>query len=96
MAVHQLSDRRRPEMRKRTIKLVLAVVAVIAVLGVGVAVAATNQSSWSGGRGAQMTNADRTTRTGDRRHLRARDGTGPRHEQRAAGTGNRADCPYRS
>ena len=83
-------------MRKRTIKIILAAVAVTAVLGVAVAAAATTQSSWTGGRGAQMTNTDRTTRNGDRLHLRARDGTGPRHEQRAAGTGNRSDCPYRS
>ena len=64
-------------MRKRTIKIILAAVAVTAVLGVAVAAAATNQSSWTGGRGAQMTNTDRTTRNGDRLHLRARDGTGP-------------------
>ena len=104
-------------MRKRNVRIILAGVAVSAVLGVGVAAAATSQSSWTSGQGAQMTNAAGTTRNGDGlrmrardgtgpRHLqtqgaaqqglRARDGTGPRHQQRGAGTGNRADCPYRT
>lgn len=74
-------------MRKRTIKIILAAVAVTAVLGVAVAAAATNQSSWTGGRGVQMTNTDRTTRNGDRLHLRARDGTGLRHSPARAGAG---------
>ncbi len=74
-------------MRKRTIKIILAAVAVTAVLGVAVAAAATNQSSWTGGRGAQMTNTDRTTRNGDRLQLRARDGTGPRHCRREPARG---------
>ena len=104
-------------MRKRNVKIILGTVAVSAVLGVGVAAAATSQSNWTSGQGAQMTNAAGTTgnvdgllcvrvtarvrvtrrpRAAARQGLRARDGTGPRHQQRAAGTGNRADCPYRT
>ena len=74
-------------MRKRTVKIILAALAVTAVLGVAVAAAATNQSSWTGGRGPQMTNIERTTRNGDGRHVRARDGTGLRHSQVRAGAG---------
>ena len=77
-------------MRKRTVKIILAAVAVTAVLGVAVAAAATTQSSWTGGRGAQMTHIDRTTRNGDGRHVRARDGSGLRHSQARAGAGQGA------
>ena len=35
-------------MRKRSVKIILATVAVVGVLGVGVAVAATNPPSWAG------------------------------------------------
>ena len=68
-------------MRKRNVRIILAGVAVSAVLGVGVAAAATSQSSWTSGQGAQMTNAAGTTRNGDGLRMRARDGTGPRHLQ---------------
>jgi hypothetical protein len=68
-------------MRKRNVKIILGTVAVSAVLGVAVAAAATSQSNWTSGQGAQMTNAAGTTGNVDRLHLRARDGTGPRHSQ---------------
>jgi hypothetical protein len=71
-------------MRKRNVKIILAAGAVSAVLGVGVAAAATNQSSWSSGQGAQMTNAAGTAGNGDRLHMRARDGTA-RHSQAQGG-----------
>ena len=67
-------------MGKRSVKIILGVLAVTAVLGVGVAAAAT-QPSWAGGSGPQVTNVANGVRTGDQLRVRARDGTGPRHDQ---------------
>lgn len=67
-------------MRKRSVKIILGTLAVSAVLGAGVAVAAT-QPSWAGGSGTQVTNVAAGAQAGDQLRLRARDGTGPRHDQ---------------
>jgi flagellar basal body-associated protein FliL len=80
MTVHRITRRKKVKMRKRSVKIILGVLAVTAVLGVGVAAAAT-QPSWGGGNGPQVTRVLNDTRTGDQVRLRACDGTGPRHDQ---------------
>jgi hypothetical protein len=80
MTVHGITRRKKVKMRKRSVKIILGVLAVTAVLGVGVAAAAT-QPSWTGGNGPQVTKVLNGVRTGDQVRLRARDGTGPRHDQ---------------
>ncbi len=73
-------------MRKRSVKIILATVAVVGVLGVGVAVAATNPpSSWAG-HGPYATNTATGTQDAVRDRVRARDGTGPHHPQAQNGT----------
>ena len=73
-------------MRKRSVKIILATVAVVGVLGVGVAVAATNVPSWAG-HGPYATNAASGTQDAVRDRVRARDGTGPHHAQAQSGAG---------
>lgn len=75
-------------MRRRSVRIILATLAVSAVLGVGVAAAAT-QSSWAGGNGPQVTKVATGTQTGDQLRIRARDGTGPRHDQMQSSTQQR-------
>jgi hypothetical protein len=79
MAVHQKTKEKRVKMRKRSVKIILGTLAVSVVLGAGVAVAATQP--WAGGSGAQVTNVAAGAQAGDQHRLRARDGTGPRHDQ---------------
>ena len=96
-------------MRRRSSKIILTTVAITGVLGASVAVAADPPTCPYGNTPKATQKAP--ARTGDRQQLRKRDGTGPRHAQRAAGRnanqeqrqgqgqgpGNRgADCPYRS
>ena len=97
-------------MRHLNAKLILTTVAITGVIGAGVAVAADpptcpyGNTPQAGQKAPARTNGD-----GTQLRLRKRDGTGPRHAQRATrersgngprhqqGPGNRgADCPYRS
>jgi hypothetical protein len=74
--------------RRRNVKIILGTLAVSAVLGVGVAAAATQPSS-AVGNGPQVTNVATGTRAADQRPIRARDGTGPRHDQMQSRMGQR-------
>ena len=78
-------------MRKRTVKIILATVAVVGVLGVGVAVAATNPPSWAG-HGPYATNAASATQDAVRDRVRARDGTGPHHPRPRTALGAACAC----
>ncbi|HET8980839.1 MAG TPA: hypothetical protein VFN87_21990 [Solirubrobacteraceae bacterium] len=68
-------------MLRRNGKIILGVLGASAVLGVGVA--AADPPSWAGADGPQVTRVATatTTRAGDRMQLRARDGTGMRHDR---------------
>ena len=67
-------------MLRRNAKILLATAAVLGVLGAGVAVAA-DQSTCPYGNTPRA--GQTATGTGDQDRLRKRDGTGPRHAQRA-------------
>jgi hypothetical protein len=107
MTARVFTNRQEGEMRRRSSKIILTTVAVTGVLGASVAVAADSPVCPYGNTPKATQKAP--ARSGDRTQLRKRDGTGPRHAQRAPnrgsgrgqwqgqGQGNRgADCPYRS
>ena len=92
-------------MGKWNTKIIAGTVAVTAVLGAGVATAAAaGPPNPVAGNGAQATHVARANGTTDRLQTRARDGTGPRHDQTRTGTqqhlqlrdGTGPNCPYRS
>ena len=96
-------------MRRRSSKIILTTVAITGVLGASVAVAADPPTCPYGNTPKTTQKAPARAGDQDRQQLRKRDGTGPRHAQRAAGRndnreqrqgqgpGNRgADCPCRS
>jgi hypothetical protein len=98
-------------MLRRSAKTVLTAAVVAGVLGTGVAVAA-DPPTCPYGNTPQATQTQTQTQTTTQRHLRERDGTGPRHAQRVRdglGTGGQTrhhgsgyqgagnpSCPYRS
>jgi len=88
MLVHPMTIRKEAKMRKRSVKIILGTLAVSALLGVGVAAAASQPSSASGSA-PQATNVASGCCTGDQLRIRARDGTGPRHDQMQSRTHQR-------
>jgi hypothetical protein len=103
-------NRQEVDMRRLNAKLIITTVAITGVIGAGVAVAADQPTCPCGNTPQAGQKApERSDGDGTQPRLRKRDGTGPRHAQRAAGErpgngprqqqgpGNRgADCPYRS
>jgi hypothetical protein len=88
MLAHPMTIRKEAEMRRRSVKIILGTLAVSALLGVGVAAAASQPSS-AGANAPQATNVASGARTGDQIRIRARDGTGPRHDQMQSQTHQR-------
>ena len=88
MLLHSMTVRKETKVRKRSVKIILGTLAVTAVLGVGVAAAATRKPA-AAGSGPQATKVMTGTRADDQLRIRARDGTGLRHDQMQSRTHQR-------
>ena len=73
-------------MRRRSSKIILSTVAITGVLGASVAVAADPPTCPFGNTPKATQQAPARTGDQDRQQLRKRDGTGPRHAERATPT----------
>ena len=73
-------------MRRRSSKIILSTVAITGVLGASVAVAADPPTCPFGNTPKATQKAPARTGDQDRQQLRKRDGTGPRHAERATPT----------